>query len=262
MNEITFVGDVIGLSPEGYSTIPGTAVPRRNARRVVMAALSLAGVFLTAVIAVNAWRDWSLKRCEANLKRLGLACHDYHEAHGHFPAPTLARGDGTPLLSWRVAILPYLGHRSLYDRFHLDEPWNSPHNRSLLAEMPSEFACPGAAGETDGRTGYKVVVGPAIDPYTVSTPFDARRGVDLREITDGTSNTVLILETDSGVPWTSPDDLHWSPGGPLPRLSSPHKGGAHAVFADGMTRFVKQTTEANILLAILTANGGEVLGGG
>src|SRR5262249_29159759 len=45
-----------------------------------------------------------------------------------------------PLLSWRVAILPYIGQRALYQRFRLNEPWDSKHNKKLLAQMPKVFA--------------------------------------------------------------------------------------------------------------------------
>jgi Protein of unknown function (DUF1559) len=198
-------------------------------------------------------------QCKANLTRLGLAFHEYEQAHGHFPAPALLRSDGTPLLSWRISLLPLLGYRPLYERFHLDEPWDSPHNRFLIAEMPPELACPGtAAPRRDGQTGYKLVVGPKIGPSSVNTPFDASRGVGIREITDGTSNTILVMETDALVPWSKPDDLHWQPGGPPPELKSPHSGGAHVVLADGQTRFLKNI-QPTILTALLTVNAGEVI---
>jgi Ca-activated chloride channel homolog len=218
----------------------------------VAAILALAGVLITAPALHR-------NQCEANLTRLGLAFHEYEQAHGHFPAPAIARSDGTPLLSWRVALLPHLGYRALYGRFHLNEPWDSPHNRSLLAEMPPELACPGAAVSRLGQTGYKVVVGPKIGASSVNTPFDASRGVGIREITDGTSNTILVVETDGLVPWSKPDDLHWQPGGPPPELRSPHSGGAHVVLADGQTRFLKNTIQHNILVALLTVNAGEVI---
>ena len=198
-------------------------------------------------------------QCEAHLERLGMAFHEYHQAHGHFPAPSLVRSDGTPLLSWRVALLPHLGYRPLYERFHLDEPWDSAHNRSLLAEMPPELACPAAAVPRAGQTGYEVVVGPKLGVPGVNTAFDASRGVEFREITDGTSNTILVMETDALVPWTKPDDLHWQPGGPPPQLKSPHSGGAHVVLADGQTRFLKSTTQPSILTTLLTINAGEVI---
>ena len=171
----------------------------------------------------------------------------------------MTRGDGTPLLSWRVALLPQLGYQQLYDRFHLDEPWDSPHNRPLLALMPAELACPDAGVARDGKTGYMVVVGPKIGPQSASTPFDASRGVAIGEITDGTSNTILVVETDAPVPWTKPDDIHWQPGSPPPQLKSPHSGGAHVVLADGQTRFLKSTASPDVLRGLFTANGAEVI---
>ena len=62
--------------------------------------------------------------------------HNYREAHGRFPAPAIQGKDGKPLLSWRVAILPYLEEDGLYQSFKLDEPWDSPHNKPLLERMP------------------------------------------------------------------------------------------------------------------------------
>ena len=190
---------------------------------------------------IDSVRETQRKQCSDRLTRIGLALHEYHNAHNHFPAPAIFNGDGAPLLSWRVAILPYLGYQSLYDRFRLDEPWDSLHNVHLLAEMPREFACPLGPACTTGQTAYQVVVGPTIDSFSINTPFDSTRGVDLREITDGTSNTVLVFEADVTVPWTKPDDLRWTPDGPLPRLSGNHAGGTHVLFADGGTRFLNST---------------------
>jgi prepilin-type processing-associated H-X9-DG protein len=262
MNELTSICEEIHFIPEDLAPNPNARASRRIPRWVVLAGtLGAAALFMTPVIN-SAVRESQRKHCETNLKRLGLAFHEYHEAHGHFPAPAIVRRDGTPLLSWRVALLPHLGYRSLYDRFHLDEPWDSPHNQRLIAETPPELACPGAAGRHDGETGYLVVVGPEINAWSVNTPFDSTRGVDLREITDGTSNTVLVMETDTLIPWTKPDDLHWSPAGALPQLRSPHNGGTHALFADGATRFITPAIRPEILRGMLTINGGEVIAGG
>ena len=211
-----------------------------------------------AIGIIDANRELRRNQCSERLTRIGLALHKYHDAHGHFPAPAFLRNDSASLLSWRVAILPYLGYESLYERFRLDEPWNSVHNRGLIAEMPREFACPAGPARTTGETAYQVVVGPTIDSYSINTPFDSTRGVDLREITDGTANTVLVFEADTRVPWTKPDDLGWSPNGPLPRLASNHAGGTHVLLADGGIRFLKSTTQPELLRAILTINGGEV----
>ena len=169
------------------------------------------------------------------------------------------RSDGTPLLSWRVALLPHLGYQPLYERFHLDEPWDSAHNRSFLAEMPPELTCPTAAVPRAGQTGYKVVVGPKLGVPGATYRVRLLARAALGEFTDGTSNTILVLETDALVPWTKPDDIRWQPGGAPPQLKSPHSGGTHAILADGQTRFLKGTTQPNILTTLLTINAGEVI---
>ena len=80
--------------------------------------------------------------CINNLKQIGLALHNYHTKHDTFP-PAYSRGkDGKPLLSWRVLVLPFLGEQALYDQFHLDEAWDSPHNRTLISKMPAAYSVP------------------------------------------------------------------------------------------------------------------------
>jgi prepilin-type processing-associated H-X9-DG protein len=202
------------------------------------------------------------EQCQSHVRFLGLAMHEYNEKHTHFPAGAIVKGDGTPLLSWRVALLPQMGYKSLYQRFHLDEPWDSPHNLALISKMPREFSCPAGPARKDGRTGYRVIVGPENDGFSVNTAFGPTRGADIRHFTDGTSNTILILETKTFVPWTKPDEIHWAKGGAPPRLESPHSSGAHAVFADGAVRFLKPTIEPHILVALMTMNGGEVTSDG
>ena len=118
--------------------------------------MAMAAAFLAAsagVIVPPIVRQDHKDRCVQQLKRLGLALHEFHEAHGHFPAAAITDKSGTPLLSWRVAILPQLGYQSLYDAFHLDEPWDSPHNLALAAQMPEVFRCPSLP---DGRASTQV----------------------------------------------------------------------------------------------------------
>jgi hypothetical protein len=243
-------------------------VPARAARRISrvltwigasLAAALVVGVSFTAI--ERAVRESRKTKCADQIRLLGGALQEYEASHGQFPAPAFTRGDGTKLLSWRVAILPQLGCKALYERFHLDESWDSPHNRSLIQEMPAVFGCPAGPWRQAGETSYVVVVGPETDAYSVNTPFEPTRGADIRHITDGTSGTILVLETDKQIPWTKPDDVQWTKGAPLPHLASPHAGGSHAVFVDGATRFLKSTIEPRTFEAILTINGGEVLSG-
>jgi prepilin-type processing-associated H-X9-DG protein len=261
--------DTLTTVDEDILFISDDPEPRRVAPR---RPLVVFGVFLVGVGMPMAWvvtvaigrvvQEFRLTTCKSQLRQLGVALQQYEDAYRQFPAPALVDRDGQKLLSWRVAVLPHLGYRSLYERFHLDEPWDSPHNRALISEMPAEFACPGGAGPGAGQTRYLVIVGPEMDAYSINTPFAATRGAGLHHMTDGTSNTILVLETDFPVPWTKPDDLQWTKGEPLPRLKSRHDGGSHALFADGSTRFIISAVDPNIFLGLLTINGGEVLSRG
>ena len=92
--------------------------------------------------------------------RSRLAFYNYKGAHGSFPPRVSRDRDGRPLLSWRVLILPYLEQEELYAQFHLDEPWDGPHNRALIGSMPSVLACPGQAEWIKNQTLYQVLDGP------------------------------------------------------------------------------------------------------
>ncbi|MBV9126015.1 MAG: DUF1559 domain-containing protein, partial [Planctomycetes bacterium] len=69
-----------------------------------------------------------------NLKQIALAFHSMNDTYNFMPPAAICGKDGRPLLSWRVAILPYIEQQNLYNQFRLDEPWDSPTNKKLLAQ--------------------------------------------------------------------------------------------------------------------------------
>ena len=195
-------------------------------------------------------------QCTNNLKQIALAMHNYHEANGCLPPAAITDKTGRPLLSWRVAILPYLEARSRYSQFHLDEPWDSPHNLALLEQMPPCYACPSDKTLTPGMTGYQAVVGPrtAFTPDFIPLSFP--------DFTDGLTSTLLIGESRRSVPWTKPEDLRAAMPLPLNGLGSHHgyhNNGFNAAFADGSVRFLKSSIAPSVLSSLLTRNGQEVL---
>src|SRR5258708_1555931 len=97
-------------------------------------------------------------RCGGQLRQIMLAMHKYEEANGAFPLQAIA-AEGKPLLSWRVALLPYLGEKELYDQFRLNESWDSEHNRKLLAKMPKIYKSAGKQPEVEYGTYFQVFVG-------------------------------------------------------------------------------------------------------
>jgi len=88
------------------------------------------GVGLAAAIGIAPFLflHYNEKRSEENLKQLALAFHAHNDSTGAFPSAAICDDDGKPLLSWRVAVLPYIGEKTLYQKFKLDEPWNGPTN--------------------------------------------------------------------------------------------------------------------------------------
>lgn len=144
--------------------------------------------------------DEARRRALNDLKLLALAMHNYHDTHGHFPPAASRDPQGRPLLSWRVALLPFLDQAELYQQFHLDEPWDSEHNRSLIPRMPDVFRVPLSRHlPSDGLASYGV-------PGGEKTIFPPLGKISFRDIKDGTSNTILIVEVDDdhAQVWTKP----------------------------------------------------------
>jgi RNA polymerase sigma-70 factor (ECF subfamily) len=193
-----------------------------------------------------------LARAGNNLKELALAMHAYLDTQKHFPPAAIYGPDGRPVLSWRVALLPYLGQQELYRQFKLDEPWDSPHNRKLLDKMPAVFAPVHGKAQEVGRTYYQVFTGKG-------TVFEGTRGVGIADIPDGTANTLLIVEAASAVPWTKPADLRYQEGKPLPKLGGQFPGGFLAALADGSFQFLRSDIDPRQVRLMILRNDGQLV---
>ncbi|MCL4206319.1 MAG: DUF1559 domain-containing protein [Pirellulaceae bacterium] len=140
-------------------------------------------------------------KCLANLRQIAVAIQQYHDFHGCFPPAYFVDEAGTPVHSWRVLVLPFLGYQELYDQYRFDEPWDGEHNRKLLDKMPSIYRCPEAADAPPGTTDYVAVIG-------ARTVWPAHYSTKRSDITAGTSNCPLLLEiADANVPWFEPRDV-------------------------------------------------------
>jgi RNA polymerase sigma factor (sigma-70 family) len=206
-------------------------------------------------------RDRAISRL--HLKCIGLAMHSYHETHGHLPAPAIYDRNGKPLLSWRVALLPYLEEQELYRLFHVDEPWDSPHNKRLLGQLPKVYQpAPDQGWAFSPSTLCQVFVGPGT-AFERGKYFAGRaQGFELPSIrfssfTDGTANTFLVVEAEKSVEWTKPQDLSYDPLGPLPALGSQLRDDFQAVFADGAVYTIDKKADPRLIRAAITRNGGE-----
>jgi len=204
---------------------------------------------------------WVSRRtqCVNNLKQVELALMNYHDDHGRFPPAYIAGGDGTPMHSWRVLILPYLEENALYKQYNFAEPWDGPNNRKLLSLMPPVFRCP--SDESDkSHTNYVAIVG-------ADTAWKGASRVKRSEFLDGMSKTIHVVEVhESGIPWLEPRDVDVDDfrikvymDAKEGDFSSGHPGGFNVSLADGSVRFVKQDIPPDALHALLTKDGGESL---
>jgi RNA polymerase sigma factor (sigma-70 family) len=290
-------------------------------------------------------------RVRQQLKTLGLALHNYHEVHGYLLPPAILDKKGQPILSWRVAILPFIEQQALYQQFKLDEPWDSPHNKKLIDRMPAVFATV-VNREKPGTTYYQYIVGPEAiyssyrvlglpmfgpgggaggmggapgmpgmpggggggrrgqrggrggmgpggpggfpgsgggpggpgvpgggsrpgmgvpggppgggAPAGAGAGMPGRPGVEaglrrLYSITDGTSNTIFVVEAGSPVVWTKPEDVNYDPKKPIPRLGGQFASIIHVLMADGAARSLPRRVSEKTLRALITSDGGEVI---
>lgn len=199
------------------------------------------------------------RQSAVNLKIIVLALHDYHDTYRALPPAAICDKNGRRLLSWRVAILPFIEQDALYREFKLDEPWDSAHNIKLLPKMPKVYAPVGIATKNPHSTFYKAFVGPG-------TTFELRpdanamlgaKGLRLLDCVDGASNTIGVAEATYPVEWTRPVELEFGDKG-VPQVGrTMFKDGFHGMMMDGSVFFFERRIDDRTLRAMITRAGGE-----
>ncbi|MEZ6063510.1 MAG: DUF1559 domain-containing protein [Planctomycetaceae bacterium] len=212
--------------------------------------------------------------CKNNIRQLGLAFHVFHDFHGQFPSASggLPNADRTdPPVSWRVITLPYVEHSPLFEQYDRSQPWDSAANIRFQSRRIEVLCCPSDPRNTDR--------GSTEQPYSYPTSYTVPTGdgtifgdpsgpaLSLDEITDGTSNTVMVVEAcGTDIVWTEPRDLDVTktplgvnlpgsqPGQSDGLLSSYHTTGAHVGMADGSVRFMSKDIDPQVLKKLTTAN--------
>lgn len=176
-----------------------------------------------------------------NLKQISMAMHNYHDVYGHVVPATIQDANGKPLLSWRVALLPYLGQQELYDQFKLDEPWDSEHNKSLLSQIPPVYADSLSGPFPPSMTTYRLPVMPG-SIYSSAEPLS------FKDIKDGLSNTIWMMRApqSAAIEWTNPAAWELDPS----NLRASIFGDATMAvvgFGDGSIRTIEATISEEML---------------
>lgn len=238
---------------QGWQCENHGVIPSMSAGSPAVAAVAVALLLPAVQQAREAARRTQSKN---NLKQIGLAMFNYEATYQHFPERVTLDKGGNPGLSWRVKILPFIDQAELYNQFHLDEPWDSEHNKRLIERMPPVYASPNDPElAKQGKTRYIVLDGDG-------TLFEGEEGPRIASVTDGTSNTIMAVEarSDHAVTWTEPVDLEIDEDDLLAGLESARVGGFHALFADGSVRFISDNIDLGVLKALFTKAGGEAVG--
>lgn len=241
---------------EAFQALTALLLPKAEGDRVVLRLEKLQppgkGSLQLAAIVATVLQD--RVRREANserFKQILLAMHNYHAANQSFPPTDKDRdGKGNALLSWRVHLLPFLDEGALYREFHLNEPWDSPHNQKLIQRMPKVYQSRWF-GNPSGRTTFLAPVGE-------DTVFGGRKATRFQSIVDGTVNTVVLVEVkpELAVPWTAPQDYGFDPAAPARGLNVLDDGRFLAGFADGSVRPLRGDIQPQTLVYLFRMSDG------
>jgi hypothetical protein len=189
-----------------------------------------------------------------SFKQILLAMHNYHDTFKAFPPGDAFRdASGKSGFSWRVHILPFLDQRKLYEQFALDQPWDSPHNKPLIEKMPKVYESQWL-GIQPGHTNFLAPVGE-------DTIAGSEKAISFRNITDGTSNTAVLVEVKPSlsVPWTAPQDYVFDPQRPAEGLRVDTDGRFLAALADGSVYLFRGNAAAELILRLFQKSDGNPL---
>jgi prepilin-type N-terminal cleavage/methylation domain-containing protein len=159
-------------------------------------------------------------QCKNNLKQIGLAMHNYHDVYSAFPQlvhgiiNVTQPGPAPPAANWgrewggmsvHTMFLPYIDQAPLYNQLNFSVFWHDNPNRDLHRTKIAGFMCPSdpkPPGQNDGFNNYAANTGPNLGWEAalnrVVGPFHRRATTRIRDITDGTSNTIAFGEITTG----------------------------------------------------------------
>ena len=256
------------------------SVDRRSAFTLVELLVVIAIVALLVAVllpAVEAARRsaWRLK-CAQNEHQIGIGLHAYHAAHGSFPPGGIewrrAGDTAARQLAWSAFLLPFVEEQALYDRLDLTTAFDSSVNAEAAATLLPLYICPTSERGPQlvsgrGPCDYGGIFGERIssrnDPPKGTMLYD--RTVKIRQITDGTSRTIIVAEDSKFA------DGQWINGRNIfdqafainqappweNDIRSQHGGGANTLYADGSVHFLTDFLDKYLLGALCTRAGQE-----
>ncbi len=282
----------------------------------LLVVIAIIGILIAMLLpAVQAAREAARRiQCANNFKQVGLGLHNYHATHNTFMPGmyTLDGSTGDPhWYSWSAFLLPFIEEVGVYEQFDFSDPhyfWEGT-TRLANAQIIDGYLCPSdpqggewvntgsenAPIEDDSAYANMAGVGDHMD-WTIDRVWPlsldrargmmaANKGCRIRDITDGTSQTLMIGEVTGAGPGTH-EGFFWSCwnladtrdginglytviGGEWPPpssygfravgFSSFHPGGCHFTMADASVQFINEDISREVLVALTTRARGDVL---
>ena len=262
----------VGQPRHDHSVAESPAGPRFSLRSLFIATMTICILLAFLVPTFRAARQAAQRMtCMNNMKQIVMALHNFRDVHKAFPRAITYGHDGTPMHSWRVAIVPYLEQQSFYDKYEFREAWNGSGNGLLGDEIPDTwrdnggnvsqyvyvppaYRCPGALRtQSPLLTNYAMLIddrpgkpnGPPSLPGSVPPTLDPKSAV------------IIIEIADSDIHWMEPRDVLLSElsmqiNDRSKRSLSSYHGGACVAHADGSVECLDDATTEERLRELLT----------
>jgi prepilin-type N-terminal cleavage/methylation domain-containing protein len=159
--------------------------------------------------------------CQNNLKQIGLALHNYLDAHSGLPPSFVVDGIPGNGGEWSVhtRILPFVDQANLFNRANLSFAYSDPANASIAGQRIPIYLCPSEINDkarADGAiTHYPINYGFNAGTWHVWTnstgatgngAFAPNTSFRMRDFTDGTSNTLAFSEVKAFTPYLRDGD--------------------------------------------------------
>ena len=248
-------------------------------------------------------------QCRNNLHQMALALHNYHDTHSCFPPRSVGANAahncdayGAPAAGWAVMILPFVDEQALYNATNFAQAIYAPANTTVSKSQLAQYRCPSDTSATyvncgnGGCNGVNPTGGVSTTSYVVNGgannqsgstctrntstgPFYTNSRVRIRDIRDGTSNTLAIGECEVGIRSKAGGGWHpqWAVGygganqadayrpmngygmGNIWQFASMHEGGCFFAFCDGQVRFLSENIDLTTYRALATIANNEVI---